>query len=372
MEITRSPAKVAGVALAGSLPWLFLTLTAGALADRHDRRRLMVVADVGRIVLLGGLTASVAVDATPPLAVVYLVSVGLGIAQVIFDTSAQALMPALVDRDDLSKANGRLFAAELVANQFVGPPLGGLLFGIAAAVTFGATAALYVVAVLLLVAITGSFRTPPKEDRTTIRADIGEGVRYLFGHRLLRTLGVLLGIQNLLFNGVMALFVLYAVDDRDGLGLSSGGVGLLFTAGAIGGLLGSFFVDKVERIVGRTRVLLVAVVIGSATMATYGLTRNVGVVAAAGVLAGIAAVMWNVVTVSLRQRIIPDHLLGRVNSGYRLLGWGTMPIGAALAGALGEALGVRPVFVLAGVVQLVVAVPLLLANVNESAMRETP
>lgn len=312
-------------------------------------------------VLVSGvaLAAAVAVDVAS-IALVYVVALGLGCAEVLFDTSSQTIMPAVVaSRDDLSRANGRLYAAETITNQFVGPPLGGFLVAVSVASAVGAAAGLYAAAAVALVLLPGTYRTERSGPPSSLRVDIGEGLPYLFAHRLLRTLGLLLGAQTLLLSAQGAIFVLFAVSRRSGLGLSDVGVGVLFAFGALGGVAGSFVAAPVERALGRTRLLALSVAITAASLALPGLVPHVVVAGVAGAMVGVSAVMWNVVTVSLRQRIIPDQLLGRVNSGYRLLGWGTSPIGAALGGVLAEAFGLRAVFVLSGAGTLVLLVPLL-------------
>jgi MFS family permease len=227
---------------------------------------------------------------------------------------------------------------------------------------------LYALALVGLVLLPGAYRTVRHDPVASLRADIAEGMRYLFGHRLLRTLGLLLGAMNLVGSAQFAIFVLFSVTEApDGLGLGDRGVGLLLTAGAVGGVVGSFLAAPIERAIGRTRVLAVAVVMGAVALAAPGVVARVPVAAVAGALIGLTGVMWNVVTVSLRQRIIPDALLGRVNSGYRLLGWGTIPIGAAAGGVLAEAIGLRAVFVVAGALQLLLLVPLLVV-VNDQVI----
>jgi len=365
VRLTRSPALISGVALAARLPWLVLALPAGALADRLDRRRTMVRCNVARTLLLGALAAAVAFDAAS-IALLYVVALALGVAEVLFDTSAQTLMPAVVEKDHLSRANGRLFAAELVTNQFVGPPLGGLLVTISVALAVGSSAALYAVAASALVLLGGDYRSARSGPPSRIRTDIAEGLAYLWRHRLLRTLALLLGAQNLLSMATQSVFVLYAVS-RSGLGLSDVGVGLLFTTFAIGGFLGSFVAPPLEKALGRARVLQIALFAAGIGLLVPGLFVNVAAVAASSIVSGIFVVGWNVVTVSLRQRIIPDELLGRANATYRLLGWGTMPIGAAVGGALGELLGVRGVFLIAGGATLLLLVPLLVV-VTEAAI----
>lgn len=367
VRLTRSPLLISGVALAARLPWLVLALPAGAWADRWDRRRTMIRMNVVRVVLLGGLGLATATDVST-IGLVYVVALGLGCAEVLFDTSSQTIMPAIVEsKDDLSKANGRLYAVETITNQFVGPPLGGALVAASAALAIGAGAGLYAVAVVALLLLPGTYRTHREGPPTSLRADIGEGVRYLLGHRLLRTLGLLLGVQNLLFSAEFSIFVLFAVS-KAGLGLSDVGVGLLLTCGAVGGVLGSLVAAPVEKALGRTRLLALSILISGISLALPGLVPNAVVAGVTGACTGVASVMWNVVTVSLRQRIIPDQLLGRVNSGYRLLGWGTMPIGAALGGVLGEAVGLRAVFVVAGVGVLALLVPLF-AVISDDAIR---
>ena len=368
VRLTRSPLLISGVALAARLPWLVLALPAGAWADRWDRRLTMIRMNVARVVLLGGLALAVAADVAS-IGLLYVVALGLGCAEVLFDTSSQTIMPAVVgSKDDLSKANGRLYAAEMITNQFVGPPLGGALVAASAALAIGAGAGLYALAVVALALLPGTYRTVRDAPPVSLRADIAEGVRYLVGHRVLRTLGILLGVQNLLLAAQFSIFVLFAVREVDGLGLGEVGVGVLLTFGAVGGVLGSLVAAPVERRLGRTRLLALSVLTTGLSLAAPGIVPHVVVAAVAGAMIGVSSVMWNVVTVSLRQRIIPDHLLGRVNSGYRLLGWGTMPIGAAVGGVVGEFVGLRAVFLLSGAGVLATLVPLLLV-ITDAAIR---
>lgn len=220
---------------------------------------------------------------------------------------------------------------------------------------------------MALALLPGTYRTARSGPPTKLRADIAEGLRYLLASRVLRTLGLLLGTLNLVFMAQMAVFVLYATSDEYGLGLSNAGVGLLFAVSAVGGLLGSLG-GPVEAKLGRSRVLALSVACGSVALLVPGLSRNVVLVAASGLLTGAFAI-WNVITVSLRQRIIPDHPLGRVNSAYRLLGWGSMPIGAGLGSLVAEWLSVRAVFLLAGGVTLLLLIPLRLI-ITDRAIEE--
>ncbi len=347
LRLTQSPGAIAGLALAGRLPWLVFALQAGALADRLDRRVTMVRVDLARAVLLGGLAAIVAVE-RDELWLLYIVAFALGIGETLFDTSAQSVMPNLVATEDLSRANGRLYAVELTMNQFIGPPIGGLLAGTAIALAFAGSAACYLVAAGALFAMTGTFRAERSGPRTRIRTDIREGVRYLATHRLLRTFAVMVGVMNMCYTASYAVFPLFAVKPGP-LGLSDVGFGILITFGAIGSLVGSMAAAPAERILGRHRVLMLSLILSCPSLALWA-TGNLVIVAVSGTLSGFGIVLWNVVTVSLRQRVVPDHLLGRVNSAYRLLAWGTMPIGAAMGGVIAEIVGLRALFVGCGVV----------------------
>src|SRR5919107_1490738 len=208
VQLTRSPILIAGITVAARLPWL-LAPVAGAFADRLDRRQSMVRVNLVRFVLLGGLALAVAVDvATLPM--LYAVAVLLGVGETLFDTSAQSLLPAVVDRDDLTRANSRLFAVELVANTFIGPPLGGLL------------------AAGCLALLAGSFRAvgAAPAGSTRLRDDIAEGTRFVWHHPVLRPLAIMLGLQNMAFSAAFAVFVLFAVAPGP-MGLSDAGYGVL-------------------------------------------------------------------------------------------------------------------------------------------------
>jgi MFS family permease len=320
---------------------------AGAFADRLDRRQSMVRVNLVRTVLLGGLALAVAADvATIPM--LYAVAVLLGVAETLFDTSAQSLLPALVPRDDLTRANSRLFAVELVANEFIGPPLGGLLAAAGLAVALGLPAAAYLVGAGGLALIVGSFRAAGARPAgsTRLRDDIAEGIRFVWRHPVLRPLAIMLGLQNMAFSAAFSVFVLYAVAPGP-MGLSEAGYGVLTAALGIGSLVGSWLAVPAERRLGRVPLLALSVVLNGVSLIVW-LATDLPVLIGASMLAsGAGIVFWNVITVSLRQRITPDRLLGRMNASYRLVGWGTMPLGAALGGVLAEVLGLRGAFLVA-------------------------
>ena len=352
VTLTRSPGLVAGVVLAQRLPWLFMALPAGALADRLDRLRTMVRVDLLRVAVMGGVALAVALDvASMPL--LYVAALVLGVGETLFDTAAQSILPSVVDRDQLSAANGRLQGVELTTNAFIGPSLGGLLAALALASAFAFAAGAYLVAALCLLGIAGSFRPERTGPPRNMRQDIAEGVRFVWRNPVLRTLGLMLGLTNLAFTAHWSVFVLFATGPMD---LSDAGYGLVLSSSALGGVAGSAAGPWLERRFGRARCLFGAIVLFGTTLGVPALTTDIAANVAAFVVASFGSVVWNVITVSLRQRITPDRLLGRMNSAYRLLGWGTMPIGAALGGAIAEVWGLRPTFAVAALLHL----PLLL------------
>lgn len=364
LQYTDAPALLGLVAAAVSLPWLLFALLAGALADRGDRRILMVVANAVRAAVLVAGSVAVWMDAGS-IWLLAAVAFCIGSMETVYDTSAQSIVPQLVPKGDLVRANARLTAVELTTNQFVGPPLGGVLVAAGAAVALVVPGAMWLAALLVLLAIPGSFRIA-RPARTSMAADVGEGLRFLWRSTQLRTLALMVGVVSLTISAAFTVLPLFATRTGQGadagLGLSEVGYGVLLAVSAIGGVLGASFAAPVVRRIGRTASLTL-------TIATIVLFVGVGAVTELPVLVGAALALgsaaisiWNVITVSFRQRVTPGALLGRVNSAYRLLAWGTMPIGAALGGVLAEAVGVQAMFAIAAGVAALAFVGLFVVN----------
>ncbi|GAB2601377.1 MFS transporter [Pseudactinotalea suaedae] len=379
--VTRDPVAIAVVGVASKIPWLVFSLPAGVISDRFDRRRLVAWMDVCRVVVIAGLgllvlryqsglptpqelAAGAPEPASAPVLVTALVvaSLLLGCAEVLRDNTAQTLMPAVVRKDQLEKANGRMWAAETTMNNFVGPPLGGVLIAVALAVPFLINAGLLAVSAALVFALAGSFApggaAAAVRGKIDWKGEIKEGFTWLWSHRLIRSLAILLGLLNLLSNVAFITSVLYV---QDVLGLYEGWqFGLVTTGFAAGAVIGSLTAERVTARLSPGTALLVSILgMGTATL-LMGLLPWAIAFWACGVAAGVFVVVWNVITVSLRQRLIPDRLLGRVNSVYRFFGWGTISLGALLGGALvawGQELlsrewALRSVYLISGVLTL--------------------
>jgi MFS family permease len=378
--ITRNPILIALVGVVQRLPWLLFTLPAGVITDRHDRRRLMVGANVVRAVLTAGMAAAVLArqDVIPApddleqvvgtewfLYVTILVAtLLLGTCEVLYDNSAQTFMPAIVATEDLERGNGRMYSAEIVANQFLGPPLASLLLvtGFVLPVVFDA--ATFALSAGLVFAIVATKRAPaaaaPAVERRPFKEELAEGFRWLWHHELLRTFAIALGFLNMFANMATAVMVLWG---QEVLGTSALEFGLLSTGSAIGGVAGGWLASNLTKRIGSGASVGLTLWVGAAVTMAIGLLSNWVAVGLLLVVTMFVAVLWNVITVSLRQAVIPDRLLGRVNSVYRFFGWGAIPIGtllgggivAALDGPLSREWALRMPWLVAGGAQLVLA-----------------
>ena len=349
--VTRSPLLIAAAGFASRLPWLIFTLHAGVITDRFDRRKLIVAMDaargiltliVGAIVLLNKdslpslneLSSITDLETNWPLYITLLITAFLfGLAEVLRDNSAQTLMPSVVEADNLEKANGRLWSAESLTNSFIGPPLGSFIIGIAIYLPFFVDAGSFLVAVALIASISGSFKPIQEKPREKInfKSEIKEGFRWLWSHDLLRPMAIILGALNLLGTMVAATFILYT---QEVLNTSVFVFAVLGTAGAIGGIAGGLIAPKISEKIGSGPSLWLALAMGPIGAVIIGTTSAWQIVWVVLLFQSFFGVLWNTITVSLRQRIIPTRLLGRVNSVYRFFGWGSIPIGMFLGGGV--------------------------------------
>jgi MFS family permease len=369
VTITRDPRLVSVVTAATYLPWLLLSLPAGAMVDRYDRAALMWRAQA----VQAAVVTIIAVLVVVHQANIEALAAGgllLGSAEVIFSNAAQSVLPALVPPELLSKANGSQQVSLTVGESFLGPPIGSLLFAAAAALPFGLDAASFAGSAALLGRLPRTGHAAENAENAEnakhppIRAQIAEGLRWLARHRLLRVVAVLLGIYNFANQMGQAILVLLATQT---LHVSTRGYGLLLASSAVGSVVGGLVNPILARRMGMLPSLVLPALVDAAAFVGIGLAPSPVVVAALLASQGFSVAMWNVVTVTLRQRVVPGHLLGRVNSVYRMLGWGLMPLGALAGGFVAHAAGLRAPYVVAGLLcglSALAALPLLLAAVR--------
>ncbi|SCF24391.1 Predicted arabinose efflux permease, MFS family [Micromonospora viridifaciens] len=356
-SLAPAPAAVAAAAFAPQLPWLLFALVSGALVDRLDRRRLIIGVNLGRCLVLAALAAAVLAGvATVPLICLAFFLAGVG--ETLADTAAGALLPSVVPPERLEQANSRLFATFVIGNQFAAKPLGAYLFVVAAALPFGFDAATFGLAALLL-ALLRWRPVPPAAtvdagSRRSLRADIAAGVRALWGVPVLRTLAGCIAVMNVAFCAAFAAFVLYA---RQRLGLTEVGYGLLLTASALGGLAGSTLATRLRARFGAPALLRVGLLIEIGLQVVLPSTRNAWVAGTALAVWGMHGMVWGVLVVSLRQRLVPDRLRGRVNSVYSLADLGGAALGTVTGGLVAQATGsiLAPFWLAAGALALLTA-----------------
>ncbi|MBP2336160.1 MFS family permease [Saccharothrix coeruleofusca] len=334
-SLTDDPLLVGGAVFVQQLPWLLFSLVSGVFVDRLDRRKLVVVVDLARAAVVAALALAVATGHAS-VAVVYACLFLLGTGETLADNASGAMLPSLVGPAELPRANARLMAVNLLGNQLSGPPLGGALFVLAAALPFGLDAASFALSALLVAAVRGVPARAPAP-RRSVRSEIGDALRWLWRHRVLRVIALCLCLMNVALTGVLAVLVLYA---RERLGLGEAGYGLLLSASAVGGVVGTLIAARVIARFGPSVVLRAGLVVETSTHLSLALARSPWVAGATMGLFGVHAVVWNVVTHSVRQREVPDELRGRVGSAYFLLVIGGSAIGALLGGALAAWFGI--------------------------------
>lgn len=377
LQITHSPAQVAGVTVALTLAWPLFGFYAGLVVDRSDRRRLVVAVNIVRALTLAGLTVSL-LTGSATIVQVYLAAFVLGLAETLVDTSLAALVPQTVTRAaELGRANARIEVAQNVTNQFVGPPLGGVLAIAGLAWVTGVGAALYAAALAVLGLLKGQFRaesTPEPGPREALRTQVTAGLRFIWRDRLLRNLTVITAAMNVFWAAWAAVLVVYLVAPGPG-GLNTAGYGLLLTTMAIGGILGASLLGPLRRRLSAYRLLVLDVIGTVLLVGTPAMTTNPFLIGAAMVVGGAGSAVWRVIVTQIRQSVVPGAVLGRVYSASRVISWGVLPVGAALGGLVAELLGVRAVFAIGGVASaslLVVFAFTIRASDVDSALRAEP
>jgi MFS family permease len=379
VTITRSPQLISVVAAATYTPWLLLSLPAGVLVDRYDRARLMWHSQLVQAAVVAAIAAMIAAHAVD-IAALAVAGFFLGSAEVVFSNAAQSILPRLVRSEQLSKANGNQYVVQTIGQSFVGPPVGSVLFAAMRVLPFGVDAGSFAASAALLARLPAEHRGVVEDrgvkkglnEQQGVFASIREGLAWLFGNRLLRLVAVLLGVNN--FCGQMGMATMVLLATRT-LHVGVRGYGLLLTTIAAGSVVGGLANPRLTRRMGLLRSLIVASAANALIYVGIGLSPNVYTVGALLAVNGFTVTMWNVVTVTLRQQVVPDELRGRVNSAYRMIGWGLIPLGALAGGFVAQAAGLRAPYTVAGIlrgVALLAIVPALLVAARERPASESP
>ncbi len=336
---THSPLAVAMAALLQRLPWLLFGLYAGVAADRLNRRTIMIVTGLARAAILLLLTVSILtrrVDIAVVLAALFL----FGVNEAFGDTTTTTLLPMLVDKPDLGLANSRALTGVIVWNQLAGPPIGAALFAAGRALPFISET----VCVLAGVVLISRIRLPvhgARDRHARVRDDIREGWRWLWEHPAVRTLAVTIFTFNVTFGAAWSVLVLYA---RERLGMGALGFGLITTAMAAGGLLGTASYRWLEQHLRLGVIMRGGLIIETLTHLALALTRWAWFALIIFVIFGAHAFIWGTTSSTVRQRAVPAGFQGRVSSVYLTGVVGGIVIGSALGGLVASAWGVTAPF----------------------------
>jgi MFS family permease len=339
--LSATPLQMGFLTALETAAFLLIGLPAGAWVDRWRRKRVLVTADLVRAVTLATLPVAWLFDVLT-LGQLFVVAAVTGTATVFFDVAYQSYLPALVDADQIVDGNGKLEASRAIA-QVAGPGITGVLLRVLGApLLIAADAVSFLLSALLLGGIRTPDRAPDRASRRRLRTEIAEGLSFVVRHPLLRRIVACTGTANLFGTITTTLLVLFALRT---LGLSEGVLGAVFSAGALGGLLGAFTAARFARWVGEGRAIPLSALLllpfaALTPLAALGAPVVLLVVSQFGVSWAIVA--YNVTQVSFRQRLCPPELLGRMNASVRFLVFGTMPLGGLLGGVLGTWLGVVP------------------------------
>jgi MFS family permease len=339
---TRDPFLVSMAVFASWLPNLLLSVPAGAIADRFDRRKIMAAVNLLRAVVLAALALTI-VSGAVNILFILLALFTLGFAETFADVAGASLLPRVVpDKKDLGIANARLQGSVLLTNQLVAPPIGAFLFALGMAVPFGVNAACFTLGAVLIFRV--ALSAPAEEaapPRRHLLAEMADGVRWLVAHPPMRTLALTILAFNVTFGAAWSVLVLYA---QDRLGMGYVGFGLLTTAVAVGGFIGIAIYGSLERRFSLANIMRVGLSIETATHLVLALTTSPLVALGVMVVFGTHAFVWGTTSTTVRQRAVPDALLGRVTGVYGVAIYLGLVLGAPIGGALAGAFGVTAPF----------------------------
>ncbi|HEV7653655.1 MAG TPA: MFS transporter [Mycobacteriales bacterium] len=353
------------------LAFLVIGLPAGVWVDRMRRRNVLMVADLVRGLLFGSLPLAWALDVLT-LPQVYAVALLGGVCTVFFDVAYQSYLPHLVGRDNLVEGNAKLQGTQSVA-QVAGPTVGGLLVqAVTAPYAILVDALSFLWSAAWITSIRSREAHPERAPDRHLGREMKEGLSFVLGHPLLRAITACTGTANLFTNVSMTVFVVLLADAGQ-LNLSAGTIGLLFSAAAVGGLVGALVARRFAELVGQGPALWMSIALQAPTMLAQPFVQRgwlLVLVAALSVVSGMTVVVYNVTQVSFRQLLCPERLLGRMNATIRFAVWGTIPIGALIGGILGSTIGLRPTLWVAVAGSALAVLPVFFSPLR--TMRELP
>lgn len=357
VSLTRSPGEVSLIQTAFWLPWLLFGILAGIVVDRHDRRVVQLVGSAVRVVLMLGIAALAFADRlTMPLLIG---AVGIyGITQVFVDLAGSSIVPQLAPRSRLAAANGRIMGIQQVFTTFVGGPLGGAILVLGSGWVFGIPAALGILFLLIIgLGLRGDYRAEQAPAPASNRFhEVLEGIRFQFGHPVLRPFLLNGSIQNFANTAYFAVFVLWMVGPESAVKLEPHQFPILLAILAVGAVIGSMAAEQLVEWVPEVPMVLGFGLLNASLLLVPVFWPNALVIAIAFFVIGFTNTLGNVVRRSISQRLIPGNKLGKVGGASGMINYGLMPVGALLGGIIAEAWGLETVFIGAVVVMVVTGI----------------
>jgi MFS family permease len=338
-SLTHDAFLVSLALFAETAPFLVFGLFGGVAADRFDRRRMVIVANLVRVALFTFLVAAI-VTGVVSIGLVLVVLFAIGTAEVMADSASSTLLPSLVDRSDLGIANARSSASMLLTNQLLFPPVGAFLFAVDRSVPFATNAVCVLAGAILISRVVTPVREARSRDSSVV-SDLGEGIRWLLAHPPMRTLTLTILTFNVTYGAAWSVLVLYATQR---LGMNEVGFGLITTAIAVGGVVGTAMYGRLERRFRLGDIMRVGLVIETVTHLVLALTTSPVVALGMLVIFGAHAFVWGTTSNVVRQRSVPDEVLGRVSGVYRVAIQGGIVIGTPIGGLIAAAFGITGPF----------------------------
>jgi MFS family permease len=352
-SITRDPALVAGAVVVQQMPWILFSLPAGAFADRVNRKAMVAWVSCVRGFVLGVLAVLI-ITRLDSILVIYALLFVLGICEVLVDNGYSTLVPMAVKKEDLPRAYARLSATFMAANQLIGPAFGAFLFAVVAGLPFALDGVAYLAVMALVFSLRRRYET--RQDRPTEKSgmlsDILDGLRWLKNATSVRVLAVMMSVMNLTFMSAFSVLVLLA---RERLGLTGTGFGVLLAVSGAGGIAGASAVVRIRARLPLSVLLRAGMLVEGGSLIVLGLVRSPFLAGASMMVASFVSTVWGVSAISYRQAVVPSHLQGRVNSVFYTAVLGSSGLGALFGGIIARLTGVSRTFLLAGLVDLVLA-----------------
>ena len=332
--LTKDPFWIATIAALSMLPWLLFAIPIGGFVDRFNRRNMIAIANTIRFSSITLLSVSIGFDFVS-LWLLLLATFLFGIGEVIYDTTLQSMLPQVLRKDQLERGNARLTFTSVTLGEFIGAPLGGLLFAAAIALPFYLGTAGILIAVLLVVSLPREYGLAPlpepKTEKTGFWEDIRFGIRYLYQDKTLLKLVLLTSAIGFFFAASSSTMVLFFTET---LQTPAALFGVLFALPAAGALIGSAMATRLSESFGRTKVMAMVMVISSVVLVIQGFSVNYWMLTGLLTVGSVLITIWNVLLMATYHEIIPTQLFGRIHGTRRTLVWGLMPIGSLIGGLL--------------------------------------